>query len=70
MHFLPSYSPNLNPIERLWKLMNEQLHNKYFERFKGFRDAVLGFLQGLLDPPDVIREVLERRITDRFRVTG
>src|SRR5690606_36324051 len=24
MHILPPYSPNLNPIERLWKVMNEQ----------------------------------------------
>jgi transposase len=22
LHFLPTYSPNLNPIERLWKVMN------------------------------------------------
>ncbi|NKC13183.1 MAG: IS630 family transposase [Gammaproteobacteria bacterium] len=23
LHYLPSYSPNLNPIERLWKMMHE-----------------------------------------------
>jgi transposase len=47
MHFLPSYSPNLNPIERLWRLMNEQvLYNRYFEHFKSFRDAVLRFCKG------------------------
>ncbi|MIL26989.1 IS630 family transposase, partial [Salmonella enterica] len=23
LHYLPPYSPNLNPIERMWKLMNE-----------------------------------------------
>ena len=23
LHFLPTYSPNLNPIERVWKVMNE-----------------------------------------------
>jgi transposase len=23
LHYLPPYSPNLNPIERLWKVMNE-----------------------------------------------
>jgi transposase len=26
-HYLPAYSPNLNPIERLWKVMNEQVRN-------------------------------------------
>ena len=25
MHFLPPYSPNLNPIERLWKFVNEKV---------------------------------------------
>ena len=24
---LPPYSPNLNPIERLWKVMNEEVRN-------------------------------------------
>lgn len=29
--FLPSYSPDLNPIERVWKLTRRKcLHNKYF----------------------------------------
>jgi transposase len=23
LHYLPPYSPNLNPIERLWKVMNK-----------------------------------------------
>jgi transposase len=25
MHFLPAYSPNLNPIERLWKFIKEEV---------------------------------------------
>ena len=30
LHYLPPYSPNLNPIERLWKIMHEQVsYNKY-----------------------------------------
>ena len=27
LKFLPTYSPNLNPIERLWKVMNENVRN-------------------------------------------
>jgi hypothetical protein len=27
LHYLPPYSPNLNPIERLWKVMNEHARN-------------------------------------------
>lgn len=37
MIFLPTYSPNLNPIERLWKLMKERvLYNRYYEKFDDF----------------------------------
>lgn len=43
---LPPYSPNLNLIERLWKLMRKKvINNRYYERFKDFRDAVLGFFE-------------------------
>lgn len=71
MLFLPPYSPNLNPIERLWKWMNEKvLYNRYYEAFKDFRDAVLGFLQGLETATEQIKETLEKRITDRFRAIG
>jgi transposase len=71
MHFLPPYSPNLNPIERLWKLMNEEvLYNRYYESFTSFRDAVLGFLRKLVDPPAILLKKITARITDRFRATG
>ena len=31
LHFLPPYSPELNPIERVWKLTRRRcLHNRYF----------------------------------------
>ncbi len=30
LHYLPPYSPNLNPIERLWKIMNEQVRNNRY----------------------------------------
>jgi transposase len=67
MHFLPPYSPNLNPIERLWKFVNENvLYNKYYEKFSEFRNAVLGFLQRL-NKENNFREALIRRITDHFR---
>jgi transposase len=71
MHFLPPYSPNLNPIERLWKFMNERvLHNKYYEKFADFKGAVFRFFEQLLEPPKDLQEALVRRITDNFRVVG
>lgn len=71
MHFLPPYSPNLNPIERLWKFMNEHvLYNKYYEKFDGFKEAVFGFLTSLYDPPIDLQAALARRVTDNFQILG
>jgi len=40
-HDLPPYSPNLNPIERLWKVMNEKVrNNRFFTSTASFRDAI------------------------------
>ncbi len=49
--------------------MNEQvLYNKYFEKFKDFKDGVMGFLQRLKDPPNSLIEILRNRITDNFHL--
>lgn len=39
--FLPSYSPNLNLIERLWKFVKKQaLYNHYYANFAEFKTAI------------------------------
>jgi transposase len=39
--FLPPYSPNLNLIERVWKLTKKKcLTNKYHKDFRAFRTAI------------------------------
>jgi transposase len=39
--FLPSYSPNLNLIERLWKwLKKDCLNCKYYSKFSEFKIAI------------------------------
>jgi transposase len=44
--FLPSYSPNLNLIERYWKFLKKEcLNNKYYEEFELFCDAITNFTQ-------------------------
>lgn len=71
IHFLPPYSPNLNPIERLWKFMNEKiLYNKYYEKFSAFKKSIISFLESLYDPPDDLLEAIKSRITDNFRAMG
>lgn len=39
--FLPPYSPELNPIERVWKLTRRlATHNRYFEKLEQVSEAV------------------------------
>lgn len=46
--FLPSYSPNLNLIERLWKFMRKTiLYNQYYEKFREFEAAVMQFFDDI-----------------------
>lgn len=43
--FLPPYSPNLNLIERLWKLIRQEcLATVYFDTFQPFTTAIVAVL--------------------------
>lgn len=65
MHVLPAYSPNLNPSERLWKVMNEFVRdNKVFATFADFRDAILNFFDTTWD---TISSEVRSRINDNFQ---
>ena len=38
--YIPSYSPNLNLIERLWKFVKGRLRTKYYGDFDVFREKI------------------------------
>jgi transposase len=38
--FIPSYSPNLNLIERFWKFTKSKLRTKYYTDFNEFKDRI------------------------------
>lgn len=41
LHFLPPYSPELNPIERVWKLIRRRcIHNQYFPTLQDVVTAI------------------------------
>ena len=73
LHFLPPYSPNLNPIERLWKWMKERIiYNTYYEHFEDFKLAILGFFSMLstLSPDSILGQCFRSRVRDKFRPIG
>lgn len=65
LHFLPPYSPNLNPIERLWKFFREKtLYNRYFETCSDFCAKTREFFAQKVH---TLRRELEKRINDNFQ---
>jgi len=54
--FLPPYSPDLNPIEDLWKMMREKVtHNTYFEHFDEMIMELRKFLEKCKNPSEEVR---------------
>jgi transposase len=65
LHYLPPYSPNLNPIERLWKVMNENVRNNvFFESAKHFKNSISEFFDTTV--PNIAQS-LRARINDNFQ---
>ena len=65
LHHLPPYSPNLNPIERLWKIMNEfARNNRVFKTVADFKQAIDDFIATW---PKIASSMVDR-INDNFQV--
>jgi transposase len=65
--FLPPYAPNLNLIERLWKLFKKQtLYNRYFETFADFKAACEEFFAN----PGKHHRELRSLLTESFEIVG
>src|SRR5208282_3874723 len=65
LEFLPSYSPNLNLIERLWKFIKKQvLYGRHYGTFAEFCTAIDGCLEKI---PKEHREPLKSLMTHNFQ---
>ena len=63
--YLPAYSPNLNPIERLWKFMKGKvMANRYFPDVEIFQKELMLFLRGIRK----YKQELSTLITDNFHI--
>lgn len=63
--YLPSYSPNLNLIERLWKFMKQEaLNSRTLQDFAKFKEAIDGCIAQL---PTKHKSKLETLMTHNFQ---
>ena len=63
--FLPTYSPNLNIIERLWRFMKKQAIGLSFQpTYQAFKDNILHFFEHL----DDYEYELKRLLTLKFQI--
>ena len=58
LDYLPPYSPELNPIERVWKLTRRLcLHNRYFAKLEEVIEAVEGEFRSWARKNDTLRRL-------------
>lgn len=63
--FLPTYSPNLNLIERFWRFVKKQcLYSKYYPDSTAFQQAILSCIH---NAPTEHQAELNRLLTLRFQ---
>jgi len=63
--YLPSYSPNLNLIERVWKFVKaERLRSTYYANYDGFTTAIQ---QCLDDLPTKHKDAMDSLLTHNFQ---
>lgn len=55
LEFLPPYSPELQPAERLWQLSDEPLVNRKFENLDALEETLASRCLTLSAMPDIIR---------------
>ena len=65
LYYLPAYSPNLNPIERLWLFFHKKLlYDHYYPTFKEFKAQTLSFFTNIKHYDKELRTLL----TDSFQI--
>lgn len=59
LHQLPSYSPDYNPIEHLWRnVKRDKTHNRYFPTFESLVEAVEAGLRTFQLDPLAVRQLI------------
>lgn len=59
VEFLPAYSPELQPAERLWTLVDEPLVNQYFETIEELEEVLVLRCNKLLEMKQEIKNLTD-----------
>lgn len=66
---LPSFSPDYNPIEKLWKnTKRDATHLKYFETFEDLRDSVVSTFESYINDASKVLGVMNK-MREEFAIT-
>jgi len=55
LFYLPPYSPELQPAERLWTLVDEPVVNRWIKRIDDLENIIVERCRNLMTMPEVIR---------------
>jgi transposase len=54
--FLPPYSPELNPIERVWRITRrERTHNRFFEKVQVLHSVLTSYFNKFVSPNEKLK---------------
>ncbi len=63
--YIPPYSPNLNLIERLWKLVKNKLRTRYYDQFDVFKETIDTIINGT---HTVLKETVDRLVGKKVQI--
>lgn len=63
--YIPPYSPNLNPIERLWKFVKGKLRSKYYDDFSVFKSTIDSIVDGT---QTIYKEQIDTLISEKVQL--
>ena len=55
LRFLPSHTPELQPVESAWPLLREATHNRRFAELSDLQDTLIPRCVYLMDHPDIVK---------------
>jgi len=67
---LPSYSPDFNPIERVWKKVKGRVHNRHFPEFTDLKKVVNKALDYMGQHPEEVLAVMKAYLVEADLATA